>query len=74
VSPRRCAVNASNAVPARDDKPLPSATTPTVLKDAFLVTFKVNLPDGWIAWFATAILPAQADDSTLPQPHDPRHY
>jgi len=34
----------------------------------------VNLLDGWIAWFATAILPAQADDSVLPRHHTPRHY
>src|ERR1035437_1094999 len=69
VSPSRCAVSASSTVPARDDRPLPSATTSTVLKDALLVTFKMNLLDGWIAWFATATLPAQADDSALPR-HD----
>ena len=73
MSPSRCAVSASNAVPARDERPLPSATTSTVLKDALLVTFKVNLLDGWIAGLATAILPAQADDSALPRHHTPRH-
>ena len=48
MSPSRCAVSASSTVPARDDRPLPSATTSTVLNDALLVTFKVNLLDGWI--------------------------
>ena len=34
-SPSRCATSASNAVPARDDKPLPSAPTSTVLTTHF---------------------------------------
>jgi hypothetical protein len=40
---------------------VPSASTSTVLNDALPITFKVNLLSGWIAGFATAILPAQAD-------------
>ncbi len=51
VSPSRCAVNASSAVPARDDKPMPSATTSSVPNVAFPITFKVNLLSGWIAGF-----------------------
>ena len=74
VSPRRCAVSASSTVPARDDKPVPSATTSTVPNVALLVTFKVNLLGGWIVGFATSILPAQADNSALPRHHPPRHY
>jgi len=34
----------------------------------------VNLLDGWIAVSTTAILPAQADDSTPQQHHTPHHY
>src|ERR1035437_9104545 len=66
VSPSRCAVNASSTVPAREDNPVPSATTSTVPKDVLLLTFKVNLLDGWIAGLVTAILPAQADVPALP--------
>jgi hypothetical protein len=62
-------VSASSALPARDDKPVPSASTSTVPNDALPITFKVNLPSGWIAGFATAILLAQADDSALQQHH-----
>src|ERR1035437_983934 len=64
--PSRCAVNASSTVPAREDNPVPSATTSTVPKDVLLLTFKVNLLDGWIAGLVTAILPAQADVPALP--------
>jgi hypothetical protein len=34
----------------------------------------VNLLSGWIAGFATAILPAQADVSAVWRPHLPHHY
>src|ERR1035441_4893639 len=37
VSASRCAVSASSTVPARDDKPVPSATTSTDPKDVLLV-------------------------------------
>jgi hypothetical protein len=53
---------------------VPSATTPTVLNAALPIAFKVSLLSGWIAGFATAILPAQADvpslSPTQPQPPD----
>ena len=41
-SPRRCAVNASSAVPAREDNPVASARTSTVPNDKRPITFKVT--------------------------------
>jgi hypothetical protein len=65
VSPSRCVVRASRAVPAREERPIPSAATPTVLNELRPITFKVNLLSGWVAGLVTAILPAQADVSGL---------
>jgi hypothetical protein len=67
-------VSASKALPTRDDKPVPSASTSTVPNDALPITFKVNLLSGWVAGFATAILPAQADDPALQRRHIPHRY
>jgi len=44
------------------------------LNDALPITFKVNLPSGWIAGFATAILPAQADVSAVRRPDVSNRY
>jgi hypothetical protein len=74
VSPRRCAVSASSAVPAREDRPLPSASTSTVLNEAFPITFKVNLLSGRIAGLVTAILPAHADVPALRRGLIASHY
>jgi hypothetical protein len=63
VSPSRSATKGKIAVPARDDKPVPSARTSTVLTLQRPITFKVNLLSGGIDDIDTAILPAQADDS-----------
>jgi hypothetical protein len=51
-----------------------SASTSTVPKVVFLITFKVNLLSGWIGVFANAILPAQADVSGLPRRDTLRRY
>ena len=48
VSPSRAATSGNNAVPARDDKPMPSALTFTVLTLERPITFKVNLLSGGI--------------------------
>jgi hypothetical protein len=71
TSPSRCGVSASSAIPAREDKPVPSAATSTVPNVASSITFTVNLLSGWIAGVATAILPAQADASAHPQHRPP---
>ena len=42
VSPSRCATSASSAVPAREDKPVPSALTSTVSIVERPITFKVT--------------------------------
>ena len=46
VSPRRSETSASNEVPAREDKPVPSALTSTVFALQRPITFKVNLLSG----------------------------
>src|SRR5664279_4063619 len=74
VNPSRCAVSASSAVPTRDESPVPSAATSSVLTVVILVTFKVHLLSGRVAGLVTAILPAQADDSAHPHHHSPHHY
>ena len=61
--PTRSATSANNEVPARDDKPVPSALTSTVLTLQRPITFTVNLLSGGIDELATRILPAQADVS-----------
>src|SRR5206468_12560945 len=48
VSPTRSATSASSAVPARDERPVPSALTSTVLALQRPITFTVNLLSGGI--------------------------
>ena len=48
IMPTRSAVSASNVVPARDERPVPSAHTSTVLTLQRPITLKVNLPSGGI--------------------------
>ncbi len=60
-------MSASSAVPARDDKPVPSALTSTVSIVERPITFKVNLLAGGLLVLTTAILPARADVSDHPQ-------
>jgi chromate transporter len=62
VRPSLCAANASSAVPARENKPLPSATTSTVPNDALPITFKVNLLSGWSAGLHSSPLLAAVTD------------
>jgi hypothetical protein len=42
VNPKRCATNANSELPAREDKPVASATTSTVLIVERPITFKVT--------------------------------
>jgi hypothetical protein len=48
VKPSRAATSGNKAVPAREDKPVPSALTFTVLTLERPITFKVNLLSGGI--------------------------
>ena len=71
-NPSRCATNASNAVPAREVNPVACAATSTFLIAS--LTLKVNLLSGWINDSQTAILPAQADISSLSAPSTGPRY
>jgi hypothetical protein len=55
--------SASNDVPARENNPVPSARTSSVLTLQRPITFKVNLLSGGIGDSTSRTLPAQADVS-----------
>jgi hypothetical protein len=71
VSPSGAATNGNNAVPARDDKPVPSALTFTVLTLERPITFKVNLLSRGISASQprSSLLRRMFQTLHAPQPH-----